>query len=657
MFNDINEFIQYYDFLYSKDNNISKDYDSIKDKKHLANLRVEHSKLAESYLIEYISKMDPITFLTNIGLLSIGESLNLINYELRIQQYQIDFAMGLVLKYGIITIPSLYIPSGVDEVSKILKLISIYNFTTTHELHEKNLTADRISSYYRNCRLIGFGNQKLSIINELFNKYDEKTKSNNIKISKVINFLFEVDKIIVARLEAISGHIASIEEQYKFFMFFPDDIKQICYKLNIDYYKTIDMIMHFCIKIGDFKNVDVKEIYLNNPVHNKFIILGEPGYLFFPNISVVSENLIEVCEKVIKFDNQNLDIYYDVRAKYLEEKVGNIIKSKFINGKTFFNSQWQDERHGENDCTLIYENFAIVIEDKGGTINKNTYKGLLNAAKRDNQKLIEEPSKQANGFVELLRKNLGKILTLKTKGGPDNNLDLTNVDTVLAIGIVLSESPLQNISFSNIRKIPILSIYQFQVLFNCLTEYEIIDYFIKRHLIEKNTRYLADEYDFIYTYLKNGLNTSDKIYQKFEDKELLLVPYKEDDEISYHDKERDEWYQFIIDEVYNQHDEFWLHKEISLLAVPPIVQKQLKREAIKNKRVELLDNIVERKKVIIAEIIEFVDSDTDLEIETKLYQYYNYNKNNVCELLYIGFTIDNNYIVVKLLKNEKGIAC
>lgn len=66
-----------------------------------------------------------------------------------------------------------------------------------------------------------------------------------------------------------------------------------------------------------------------------------------------------------------------------------------IRGKFYLNSQWDDTRHGENDCTLLYGDYAIVFEDKSGRVNRNTYKGLLKSAYKDNRKLIEEASEQA----------------------------------------------------------------------------------------------------------------------------------------------------------------------------------------------------------------------------------------------------------------------
>ena len=228
-----------------------------------------------------------------------------------------------------------------------------------------------------------------------------------------------------------------MDEQYKFFMFLPDAIKEICDENGFNYSKVIRLISIFCCRVGSLKTNNIEEIYLHNPINDKFVILLEPGILFLPNINAVFMNLFEIFEKIIDFDNQDKQIYFEARTKYLERKTANIIGAKFKpRGEVFLNSQWDDMRHGENDCTLLYENYAIVFEDKSGRVNRNTYKGLLNSAYKDSKNLVEESSEQATLFANFLMKNLGQKLTLKVKGGNQNIIDLKNKNVLRLLGEV-----------------------------------------------------------------------------------------------------------------------------------------------------------------------------------------------------------------------------
>lgn len=641
---DFQEMFKRFEFLFEDGNDVRKDLFLVEENLDIQNEKEKYAELALRYIEENVSQMAPITLLTNLGLLSLGESLKLINYPRRINQFEIDFMMALVLKYCVMKM-NYNKTCGVVEIEQLLRAISIYIFCYEHKLHKDNVVAHRINLYYRTSRINGFDEEKLNIIKEFCNEYDKKTSDEKIKLSKVIQFILAVGKRLDKRLEGISGRAFYMEEQYKFFMFYPDDIKEICDENGFDYLKVISVISNFCYRIGALKANEVEEIYLHNPINDKPIILLEPGIFFLPNINLVLINLFEIFEEIIEIDNQERQIYFDTRTEYLEKKTANIISSKFDPiGKIHLNSQWDDIRHGENDCTLLYENYAIVFEDKSGRVNRNTHKGLLNSAYRDNKKLIEESSEQATNFANLLMKNLGKELILKVKGGGRNIIDLKRIKHVLMVGVVFEETALQNISLGGKKHSPIVSIFQLNKIFQCLEAEEIIDYLIKRKHIERNIFYQADEYDFLYTYLKDGLNTSEKIYIEAGEKEMLLIPYTED-KLTRADLERENWFQVILNSVIEQAEENRLDIIISMLGIPPIVQRQIIRDIFKEKKLELIDNIKYRNKAVLVDLLDYFDCDTEKEIEEKIENYSNYS-----EIIYIAFTEKFEHIIVKLKK-------
>lgn len=634
------EMLKRFEFLFEVSNDVKRDVILAEENIDIQAERTKYVEIALKHIKENISKMAPITLLTNLGLLSIGESLKLIRYPRKINQFEIDFMMALVLKYGVMKMNYNQV-CGEVEIERLLKAISIYIFCLEHKLHTNSMDAHKINSFYRTSRITGFDDERMNIIKEFCNEYDKKTSDGKIKLEKVIEFILAIDKLLAKRLEAISGQVLYLEEQYKFFMFMPSDIQEICGESGFDYSKVISVISYFCCRIGDLRANEVEEIYLDNPINEKFVILVEPGIFFVPNINVVIENLFDVFEKIIEFDNQSRQTYSDMRTVYLEKKTFSIISTKFENeDKIYLNSQWDDMRHGENDCTLLYEDYAIVFEDKSGRVNRNTYKGLLKCAHKDYKKLVEEASEQANLFANLLEKNLGKELTLKVKGGHHNVIDLREVRYILKVGVVFEETALQNMTLGGKKHSPIVSIFQLNKIFQCLEREEIIDYFIKRNIIERNISYHADEYDFLFTYLKNGLNTSEKIYAEADEKEILFIPYTEE-KLTRADLERENWFQITINSVIEQAKENWLDTVISLLDIPPIVQKQIIRDIFKEKKLELVDNIKNRNKAVIVNLLEYYDYDTDKEIEEDMKRYPAFSK-----IIYIAFTEKFEYIIV-----------
>lgn len=638
------EMFENFEFLFEESNDVNRDLILVEQNLDILTERKKYAELALKYIEENISQMPPITLLTNLGLISLGESLKLINYPRRINQFEIDYMMALVLKYGVMKMNYNMI-CGLEEIEYLLRAISIYLFCYDHKLHKNNIDAYKINSYYRISRINGLDEEKLNIIREFCDEYDKRTSTTKIKLAKVVQFILAIEKRIAKRLEEISGHVFYMEEQYDFFMFQPKDIKEICDENRFNYSRVIRVVSIFCCRIGELKTNEVEEIYLSNPINDRPIISLEPEILFLPNINAPIINLFQIFEKIIEYDNQEKQMYFNVRTEYLEKKTADIIRSKFEpTGKIHLNSQWDNERHGENDCTLLYRNYAIVFEDKSGRVNRNTYKGLLNSAHGDNKELIENPSEQATNFAKLLKKNLGKKLLLRIKGGGQNVIDLKEINHILKVGVIFEETVLQNISLGGKKHSPIVSIFQLNKIFQCLEAEEIIDYFIKRSYIEKNITYQADEYDFLYTYLKNGLNTSEKIYIEADKKDILLIPYTEE-KFTRADLEREKWFQATMNLVIEQAEENWLDIIISMLGIPPIVQRQIIRDIFKEKKLELIDNIKYRNKAILVELLDYFDYETEKEIEEKIENYSNFS-----EVIYIAFTEKFEHILVKLKK-------
>lgn len=642
---DYDEMFKKFEFLFEENNDVKEDIVIVKKNSNIVIEREKYAEIALKYIVENISQMAPITLLTNLGLYSLAQSLKLASCPRKINQFEIDFMVALVLKYGVMQID--YTKScREEEIEYLLKAIYIYIFCYDHKLHKNSIVAYELNTYYRISRINGFDEDKLNIIKEFCDEYDKRTSLEKIKLAKVIRFIITIGEILVKRVECIAGRMIYLEKQYKFFMFFPNDIKEICDQNDLDYSKVISILSVFCCRIGELREDKIEEIYLHNPINDKPIILIEPGVFFLPNINAITMNLFEIFEKIIEIDSQDKRIYSKVRAEFLEKKTVEIIRSKYMTaGKIYSNSQWDDVRHGENDCTLVYENFAIVFEDKSGRLNRNTHKGVLKSAYDDNKKLIEELNEQAVDFTNLLKKNLGKEITLKIEGGEQNVIDLKEIRHILNVGVVFEETILQNMALGGKKHSPVVSIFQLNKIFKCLESEEIIDYFIKRSHIEKNIYYHADEYDFLFGYLQNGLNTSEKIYVKADENEIFFIPYTEK-KFTRADLKREKWFQVILNSVIGQAKENWLDTVISLLGVPPVVQEQIIRDIFKQKKLELIDNIKCRNKYIIVELLDYFDYDTEKEIEEDIKKYSSFS-----EVLYIAFTEKLEHVIVKLKKH------
>ena len=206
-----------------------------------------------------------------------------------------------------------------------------------------------------------------------------------------------------------------------------------------------------------------------------------------------------------------------------------------------------------------------------------------------------------------MSKHYGKILTLKLKGRGENKIDLTNVKNIITIGVTLSEIPLQTMNFykaKNGTHIPIISIFQLNQIYECLTlDSEKIDYLQKRVLIQKNVEHNSEEEDLLYTYLLSGFNTSEKYYIPSKEKEICKFWYTEK-AVTRNFLRRTGMFNQMLCELEGKGNDKWLDKCIGVLEIPPIVQNQIERDILEEGTLMLYDNIKQRKKVIVAEVIE-----------------------------------------------------
>lgn len=618
--------------------------------KHLdtVTMREESASICLDYLKENIPRMAPVTLLTNVGLLYIGKKNDAINYEYPITQFEFDYLTALVLKYGEMRYVN-NANSGPQEIEMLLKAIRIYIFCVEHELHKEDLNAFTINTWYRTGRIEGFDRDKLALIELFCKNFDTATRGS--ELVNAISLLQMYDKAIGNRLNQISGKEICLEQQYNFFMFSEADIRKICWNNNIDYRKIMNIINLFVCEVGDFKEVAEEQIYLKNPITSKFIIKLWKDHYFIPNGSVISENIFELLKLIVADTGKDLAVYSKCKSKFLEQATHDLLLSKFgAHGSLYINSEWDyNGRHGENDCLLVYENVALIFEDKSGEVNRNTTKGIMKGAYKDSEKLVYDPTEQAVLFSKLIEDNFGNTLRLKIKGGGENSIDLKNVNKTICVGVIFEETILQNIVLKEQRHIPIISIFQLNKILKCLEKEEFVDYLIKRTKIEENVFYHATEYDFLYTYLVNGLNTSNKIYEKMSENEKLIFHYKEG-EITRDDLHREVWFQKLLDYCMMQEGNHRLEKIISLLEIPPLVQTQIWRDIKQNRKMKLRDNLAARKKIIVITLLDYFDSDTYDEIIEDLHCYEEFGKNDesIENILYIAMSQGLEKCVIEL---------
>lgn len=390
-------------------------------------------------------------------------------------------------------------------------------------------------------------------------------------------------------------------------------------------------IDNFSFKQNDLQIFSTEDIIHKNPAKEKFIINCNNDSYFIPNITKLKLNIFKMCEKII-LNNVNLTKIYNGRTELskghlFERVVENVLKNRFENYSIYSNSLYinpNNKKECENDFLILVHNYAIIIECKSGEIKEEAKNGNQRKIKKVRNHLIDEASNQADGFLKFLTPNLGKQIVLKTSNKTSNNIDLTSTTKFIQLNLVLEPSSsmytnkflmydLKTNSNNNLNIIPTITLYDLILTFDLLDNInDILSYFLKRTYLDNNVLYNADEVDILQGYLYCGYNTEKKLYDNSSFNNNLSIMLSPNSVpisnyligISSKPKiDRTNLWTNLLNSVHCNTPQHYTDITLSLLDVPPIVQRQIEKNIIESKELILSDNIESRKKIIYSPLI------------------------------------------------------
>ena len=391
--------------------------------------------------------------------------------------------------------------------------------------------------------------------NILLNKHLAKTrpfvkKKNHKAMIKVYNNGFsDVKNIESDEAEKMWNLAEKNIDNLRFFLICHSDLQlRDIFSFSLDHVvdlygdkskrKELDSILRkLSYEFGDLKDYEKEHIILSNPIHHRPFIILEDGKFFSVIFCIFFHLALGLLEDLIS-ENEKLREKYDskTKPKYLEDELEHLFSGNFPNAKIFRGSQWKDpsnDTNYENDLLVVIDTFALVVEAKSGKVTPPAKRGAPNRLFETLKELIEEPSEQANRFIDYLRNNPG-INTFTTRRGESNIIDSSGIKYYIPIGITLANlgiisSNLKKITESGITKKKMcelclsISLTDLELIFEILPlEAEKVHYFARRREIEEHLIYEGDEIDLLAFYLDNGFNIGDTEYNKELTIEMLL---------------------------------------------------------------------------------------------------------------------------------------
>lgn len=217
------------------------------------------------------------------------------------------------------------------------------------------------------------------------------------------------------------------------FYFTVESISESC---EIEFKKVKLILDYFSYSAGDLESYRTESLFLDNPIWKKPIIKYNDEYfcpipqLFFSFILSSMDELIESVDK---------DRLHDRRAKYLEDKIEEIVKRRFPEALTISHVKWRlNKEQFETDLITFIDSHAIIIEAKACKISKEALRGAPDRINRHVKEVFIKPSIQSKRLENRLNE-LRLDININDELRDKLPVNLNSIHKVLRVSVSLED--------------------------------------------------------------------------------------------------------------------------------------------------------------------------------------------------------------------------
>ena len=287
--------------------------------------------------------------------------------------------------------------------------------------------------------------------------------------------------------------------------------------LGIENDKVSAILDEYAFEWGGLIEYETERFHLSNPVWEKPLVKLGDGKYFCP-LPVSFFSFVIPCMEAIL--SPFAPVLSKRRAEYLENKVAQIVKSRFPGSNIKRNFKWAaDGATYETDLIAFIDSFVLVIECKSGKISSPALRGAPDRLRKHIHELLIEPNQQSlrlKKHLEFLGSHPNVVDPLRDKLG----YDLGKVRMIVRVSVCLEDfgtiqsrlKQLENTGWlpADFIPCPTMSLANFETIFDILEHpVQILHYLMRREVIEASFGYFADELDLLGLYLTTLLNIGD----------------------------------------------------------------------------------------------------------------------------------------------------
>lgn len=313
-----------------------------------------------------------------------------------------------------------------------------------------------------------------------------------------------------------SHHQLKLRDCYTF------DVEELSDLTGLDSEIIKKIVDEFSFKSSSLLDNNKEFFFLDNPVWSKPIINHNGSFIcYIPQLFFAfSHDCFVRLTKGI-----NKEKVKRIKAKYLEDKIEEIILRRFPESKTRSGLKWSHNgRDYETDLVTFIDGFMLIIEAKSHKVNKTALRGAPKTVKRQFDEMIIEPNIQSKRLKD-------KVLYLKNNPEVEDVLrerlpvSLDEINNVIRMSITLEDFGTMQTNIDKFNKTDWMpSDYEPCVSmtvsdFECITDIlehpiEIINYLTRRSNLSHRINVLGDELDYLGLYCEDRLSFSNEMLDK-----------------------------------------------------------------------------------------------------------------------------------------------
>lgn len=406
-----------------------------------------------------------------------------------------------ILKEIFTPLDNLYVQNMEFSASNVLDFFTVMVKTVEEKMNERNIKLAELYATKDAC--------------ELVYKYHEWRGLEKSKADEFITRLEVNERDIKEVFAMVLSHAdICLNENYTFNKQLFSDA------LELDDTVIEKLFETFSYEFGDLQEENPDHIFLANPIWKKPIIRISDNEIFCPIPQVFFSFAHRALDALLRSNDEVNRTLSDHKSNYLENKIEQIVKSRFPEAVTISGLKWHiEEVEYETDLITFIDSQMIIIEAKSGKISDTALRGAPKRLQRDLGELLIEPSVQSLRLKNLLL----DLIANPQKNDPIREklpIDLAKINKVHRVSVSLEDfATIQaNIKIisdtgwlpENFEPCPTFCLGDFQTIFDILEHpVQIIHYIQQREILEQNVKYMGDELDLLGWYIETLFNIPD----------------------------------------------------------------------------------------------------------------------------------------------------